>query len=224
MISTLARRSAFPWVTLYMVIASAAMLVLQIALTLFYHQPIVSQAAIHYAPLLPLWPNIVLLTLGGELANLPQAMLGAICYVFQHSSFMHFIFNMLFLLMLGPLLEARLGARRTLIFYFTVGIGSAIIHSLLTPVPQIPVVGISGVVFGIIAALLLIESNRLLLSLPAGFCLRVYHVALPVLAVQFYSFMAGPGVSGGDRTAYQLHFGGVLIGLVFALFQPPSSK
>ncbi|GER59003.1 rhomboid family intramembrane serine protease [Patiriisocius marinus] len=57
-----------------------------------------------------------------------------VTHMFMHDqhSFMHILFNMLGLYFFGPPLEARWGQKKFLFFYFSAGIGAALIHSLVT--------------------------------------------------------------------------------------------
>jgi len=52
-------------------------------------------------------------------------------YSIVHAGFSHLFSNMLGLLVFGPILEMRLGARRFLFFYFATALGAGIIYSLV---------------------------------------------------------------------------------------------
>lgn len=51
-----------------------------------------------------------------------------ISYMFLHSSFMHLLFNMFALWMFGGIVERSMGSERFLFYYFTTGIGAALIQ------------------------------------------------------------------------------------------------
>lgn len=92
-----------------------------------------------------------------NLAFVPAAILvrpwTIVTYMFLHASFSHILFNMLGLFFLGPRVEARLGGRRFLTLYFAAGIAGAVASLIesVTPVgsPNIPIVGASGAVYGV---------------------------------------------------------------------------
>lgn len=214
-----AQKQRLPWATIYVAITCTMMLIFQALLTAVHQGlPLAPGGLKHYEPLFPLFPALVLQVLSGEWWNSVSAAVSSVTYIFQHGGLEHFVGNMIFFLLLSPLFESKFGSRLTLFFYFSVGFGAALFHSLFTPVPQIPVVGLSGVICGLIAALLVRETTTALLSVPKlGIALRVYHVAIFVLATQLYSIYLGAGVAGGDRTAYQLHLGGALMGLFLML-------
>lgn len=52
-------------------------------------------------------------------------------YSLVHAGWSHLFSNMLGLLVFGPILEMRLGARRFLVFYFTAALGAGLIYSLI---------------------------------------------------------------------------------------------
>ena len=54
-----------------------------------------------------------------------------ITHMFMHGSFMHILFNMYALWAFGGPIEQMLGQSKFLFFYFSCGIGAAIIHSLV---------------------------------------------------------------------------------------------
>ncbi|UJH92113.1 rhomboid family intramembrane serine protease [Antarcticibacterium sp. 1MA-6-2] len=54
-----------------------------------------------------------------------------ITHMFMHGSFMHILFNMYALWAFGSPIEQMLGKNKFLFFYFSCGIGAAIIHSLV---------------------------------------------------------------------------------------------
>ncbi len=80
----------------------------------------------------------------------------AVTYMFLHGGFMHLLFNMIALFFFGPRLESRLGSRSFLWLYFASGIAGALLSlagglAALTN-PNVPIVGASGAVFGVLLA------------------------------------------------------------------------
>jgi membrane associated rhomboid family serine protease len=77
---------------------------------------------------------------------------------FLHGSVLHILFNMLMLWWFGRLLEATLGRGRFLAIYFvSILAGSA---GSLVVSPDVPTIGASGAVFGILGAGLVLERHR----------------------------------------------------------------
>ncbi len=54
-----------------------------------------------------------------------------VTHMFMHADFMHILFNMFGLYMFGSPLEARWGRNKFLFFYFSAGLGAALIHTLV---------------------------------------------------------------------------------------------
>ncbi|NIM10637.1 MAG: rhomboid family intramembrane serine protease, partial [Candidatus Aminicenantes bacterium] len=79
--------------------------------------------------------------------------------LFMHGSFMHLFGNMLFLWIFGNNIEDYLGRLRFIFFYFAVGVGASLIHVLFHFNSDIPVIGASGAVSGIMGAYLILYPN-----------------------------------------------------------------
>jgi len=82
-------------------------------------------------------------------------LLSAITSIFFHFNLLHILFNMIFLLMFGLILEKSIGSFKFLIIYLSAGILGNLFQAILTPDGF--VLGASGAIFGIIGALLLRE-------------------------------------------------------------------
>jgi membrane associated rhomboid family serine protease len=110
--------------------------------------------------------------------------------LFFHASFMHLFGNMLFLFILGRIVEKELGSLKMLLVYFSAAaISSAldnIIHIYLIPVENYASVGASGAIAGLGAAAILL-SPFYITWLALGIPLPVFVVVLG----QIYSDLAG---------------------------------
>jgi len=121
-----------------------------------------------------------------NLVDKPEYLLGLnffpiIASWFMHGSVLHLVGNMLFLFVLGRIVERRLGAK-TLIVYFGAAIVSAIVNDLMhINVAGYSAVGASGAIAGLGAAALLIDP--LYVTYAIG-------VPLPVVLVVFLQIVA----------------------------------
>lgn len=79
----------------------------------------------------------------------PWRLLG---YAFVHGNLIHLVFNLSFLLNIGPALERSMGSVKFLVLYLVAALGGGVAVCLLYEVPQ-PVVGGSGALFGMMGAL-----------------------------------------------------------------------
>jgi membrane associated rhomboid family serine protease len=77
---------------------------------------------------------------------------------FLHEGFLHILFNMLFLWIMGPQLEPAIGRFNFAVVYF-VSLLAGSFGALLFQ-PQVPTLGASGALFGILGALMVVARDR----------------------------------------------------------------
>ena len=70
--------------------------------------------------------------------------------MFLHGGFVHLFGNMLFLWIFGDNVERRLGGLAYLFWYLATGVAATLFHSLIFSSSEIPVVGASGAISGIL--------------------------------------------------------------------------
>jgi membrane associated rhomboid family serine protease len=138
--------------------------------------------------------------------------------MFLHGGWMHLGGNMLYLWIFGDNLEKVMGAARFTIFYLACGLAASAAHILFGPGSNIPAVGASGAISGVLGGyLLLFPGNRVRVLTRGG----IAHVpALVVLGfwiviqlVNGIGSMATTSETGGG-VAYMAHIGGFVAGLV----------
>lgn len=145
-----------------------------------------------------------------------------VTYMFLHSlQVTHILFNMLMLWFFGAELEQRWGSKFFLIYYFTCGVGAAVLYcvavwayALVTGSQTgliVPVIGASGAIFGLLLAQGIIFGERVVYFFMLFPMKTKYFVAIMGL-VQFASLMTS-GVSGGE-VAYLAHLGGLASGFI----------
>jgi len=76
--------------------------------------------------------------------------------MFSHGGIAHLFGNMLFLYLYGDNMEDALGKFRYLVFYLGCGFLAALAQAFLNPASQIPMVGASGAISGVIGGYLLL--------------------------------------------------------------------
>ena len=82
-----------------------------------------------------------------SLAN-PLTYLRCVCHVFGHSGWDHLIGNMMYILILGPMIEEKYGSRNTVIVIAVTAVITGIINMVFFP--HVMLLGASGVVFAFI--------------------------------------------------------------------------
>ena len=75
-----------------------------------------------------------------------------VTYMFLHGGFWHIFFNMLVLWMFGTVLEREWGSREFLKYYLLTGIGGGLSYALFNIHSDVPTVGASGAIYGLLAA------------------------------------------------------------------------
>ena len=136
--------------------------------------------------------------------------------MFMHGGFMHLIGNMLYMWIFADNIEDNLGHTKFLIFYLLAGIGAAMTQVLMDTHSQIPMVGASGAIGGILGAYLINHPNaRVLVLIPFGFFSQLIKIrALYVLGFWFILQF----ISSGGGIAYAAHIGGFVSGMILILF------
>lgn len=79
-----------------------------------------------------------------------------ITYAFLHGDFMHLASNMLFLWVFGDNVEDAMGHLRFLVFFLLCGVAGALLHALMNPESEQPLIGASGAISGVIASYLML--------------------------------------------------------------------
>jgi len=141
-------------------------------------------------------------------SEFPNLLYQLFTYMFLHStsSPLHLIFNMFVLWMFGTEIEHTWKSKRFARFYFMCGLSAAALTLAVHSSQQIPVIGASGAIYGLLTAYWLMFPNRLL---------YIYFL-FPVKVKWAIPGMMLLGVlfSGGN-TAHMAHLGGALSALVF---------
>lgn len=78
-------------------------------------------------------------------------------YQFFHGDVLHLAGNMLFLWVFGDNVEDAVGHFKFLFFYLACGVIAAIVHALMSAGSNVPLIGASGAVAGVIAAYLMLH-------------------------------------------------------------------
>ena len=136
--------------------------------------------------------------------------------MFMHGGFMHLIGNMLYMWIFADNIEDSLGPKRFLIFYLLAGIGAAMTQVLIDTHSQVPMVGASGAIGGVLGAYLINHPNaKVLVLIPLGFFTHLIKIkALYVLGFWFILQF----ISSGGGVAYAAHVGGFISGVILILF------
>lgn len=134
-----------------------------------------------------------------------------VTYLFLHGSFFHVGMNMLVLWMFGSELEMTWGKHFFMRYYMITGIGAGLLTILFQPLSEIPVIGASGAIYGVLLAYGLMYPEREV-YLYFLFPIKVkYFVAL----IGVMAFISSLGQGAGDNIAHITHLGGMIIGYYY---------
>jgi membrane associated rhomboid family serine protease len=157
--------------------------------------------------------------LPAELAVIPAGMT-LFTSMFLHGSFMHLAGNMLYLWVFGNNIEDVCGHGRFILFYLLCGLAAAFAQALPDPGSEIPMIGASGAISGVLGAyLLLFPHARVYTLVPIGFVFFTQIKAGWLLGFwfvfQLLSGLASSPAEGG--VAFWAHIGGFVAGLPLIL-------
>ena len=156
------------------------------------------------------------------LANPVADFITVFSAMFMHAGWMHLLGNMLYLWIFGDNVEDRLGHTKYLIFYLLCGIAATFAQVLVDPRSNVPNLGASGAIAGVLGAYLLmfprggvrVLMGRGIINMPALIVIGFWAV------LQFLSgfgAIATTEQTSGGGVAYMAHVGGFVAGLVLAV-------
>lgn len=160
--------------------------------------------------------------LAPELAWIPGPVT-PVTSMFLHGGWMHLIGNMLYLWVFGNNVEDAMGHARFLAFYLICGLAAVLAQALPDIASEVPMIGASGAVSGVLGAYFLLHPRASVLVLvPIGFMLQTLRMkALWVLGfwfvLQLVSTLLAVGEDGGG-VAFRAHLGGFVAGMALIPF------
>jgi membrane associated rhomboid family serine protease len=150
----------------------------------------------------------------------PAALVTLLTSAFLHAGWLHLLSNLLYLVVFGPPVERRVGAARFGLLYLSSGLVGSLAYLLAQPASEVPAVGASGAIAGVIAAHLVLFPGATLGSLAPVLFLHVVEstptllLLLVWLGTQLLSSVASLTTSTG--IAWWAHVGGFATGLALA--------
>lgn len=141
-----------------------------------------------------------------------------VTHMFAHGGFFHLFFNMFVLWMFGSLLERAWGPKRFLIFYLICGLAAGITHLALE---NVPAVGASGAIMGLLAAFAYLFPNTELIIFPIPLPVKAkYAVAL----MAAFDLFGGVYPAAGGNIAHFAHLGGLVMGFILVIIWNKTDK
>ncbi|MEM1430687.1 MAG: rhomboid family intramembrane serine protease [Pseudomonadota bacterium] len=145
----------------------------------------------------------------------------AVTSMFLHGGFLHLAGNMLFLWIYGDNMEDEMGHGWFAMFYLACGVAAGFAHVASAPGSDVPLIGASGAIGGVMGAYLLLYPKA---RVDVLFVLLVFFRIFPIpawivlafwFATQILSGAATP--ADGPGVAYWAHVGGFVTGIAMAI-------
>ena len=156
-----------------------------------------------------------------------------ITHMFMHGNFTHLLFNMYALWMFGSVLEQLWGPKKFLLYFFVTGLGAAALHmgvqwitisslahkiaangpdtmaalSRYRMMVNVPTVGASGAVYGILLAYGMLFPNNELRIILTPIALKAKYFVIIFAVIELIL-----GLVGGGNVAHFAHLGGMIFG------------
>lgn len=132
-------------------------------------------------------------------------------YMFLHGGFWHIIVNMYILWMFGCEIERMWGSKAFLKYYFITGIGAGLLYTLVKPHSDIPTIGASGAIYGILVAYAVMFPERKIMYIFPPIVMKARTMALLWIGIEFFQGVFG----SADGVAHVAHLGGALVGFIY---------
>ena len=150
--------------------------------------------------------------------------------MFLHGGFLHIAGNLWTLWVFGPALEDRLGPKRYLVLYFVSGIAAGLLHVVFNLGSEVPALGASGAIAGVIAGYARrfpyawVNVLQPIVFVPTFFMMP----ALVFAGLWFFSQVMNAAGSmllpqGGGGVAWWAHVGGFVAGYILVKRLAPAA-
>lgn len=196
--------SRFPFVTIFFI---------GLNILIFFYQVLSAQGLQYYVFKMGAIPYEI--THFTSISSFPRIspVLALITSMFLHGGIFHLFGNMLYLWIFGNNIEDFLGPIRFVMFYLLSGLGASLTHIIFNPNSQVPMIGASGAIAGVLGAyLILYPQARVMTLVFLFFFIRIIPIpAAFILGIWFFVQVLNIGLGGG--VAWFAHIGGFLLGI-----------
>lgn len=149
----------------------------------------------------------------------PESLWPFVTSQFLHGGFFHILANMWTLWIFGDNVEDRMGPLRFLAFYLLCGVAAGLLLWMSNPESQLPTIGASGAIAGVLGAYLRLYPRARILTMILIFIIPFFFEIPAFLFLGFWfvsqllngTFSVGGAAASG--VAWWAHVGGFLAGL-----------
>lgn len=132
--------------------------------------------------------------------------------LFMHGSLLHLLGNMLFLWIFGNNIEDRLGPVIFVLFYLVCGAGASLVHLVFNWSSQVPVIGASGAVSGVMGAYLILFPRAQVKTLVFIFFFITFVDIPAAIFLVVWFVLQLINIGSASHIAWFAHIGGFLLG------------
>jgi membrane associated rhomboid family serine protease len=166
-------------------------------------------------------PSEFLSALGPRGGTQADELVTPISAMFLHGGWMHLIGNMWFLYVFGDNVEGRMGHFKYSLFYLTSGLAATFAQIATSPGSDIPLVGASGAIAGVLGAyMVMFPYSRVLTLITVGFLWFFPRITAPWFLGLWFLTQALAGLltlgvsQGTGGVAWWAHIGGFVVGFL----------
>ena len=137
--------------------------------------------------------------------------------LFLHGGWMHFLGNMLYLWIFADNVEDKLGIRKFIFFYLISGIFASLTQAFFNISSEVPMIGASGSIAGVLGAYLYYFPKAKVLVLIPFFIIFTFKVQAYVLLIFWFLYQFLNLSNVDSSVAWLAHIGGFVFGYFFAI-------
>lgn len=130
--------------------------------------------------------------------------------IFLHAGTTHILFNMIALFFFGTYLEQRISKRSFIIIFFAAGIIGNIGYAISAPGANIPGLGASGAIYGIMGTLTILTPRTVVYL--SGIPMPMFVAAIFWFLIEFFGLFAPSDIAHGA------HLGGLFVGIIIGIY------
>ena len=131
-------------------------------------------------------------------------------YMFLHGNLVHLLVNSIALYGAGSIVERDIGHVKYLLVFMASGVAAGLVHCILNPSSEIPLVGSSGAIFGVIAVLFLLMPFKITFALVVPLPSVILGIMLSLVELSAFWMASDFGV------AHDAHLAGFVTGGICA--------
>lgn len=131
-------------------------------------------------------------------------------YLFLHGNLVHLLVNSIALYGAGSIVERDIGHVKYLLVFVASGVAAGLVHCILNPSSEIPLVGSSGAIFGVIAVLFLLMPFKITFALVVPLPSVILGIMMSLVELSAFWMASDFGV------AHDAHLAGFVTGGICA--------